>query len=311
MNIKPINQKKIIGYDDLFKKLINLYNNKKLPNKIIISGQKGIGKSTFVYHFINYIFSKNEDFPYDLNKFEINNDNKSFKLVKNFVHPNFFLLDLIDNKKNIEIDQIRKAIKYSQKSSFNNDYKIVLIDNLDKLNINSANALLKIIEEPNEKLIFFLIHDSSKKILETIKSRCIVFKKQFTSKENISITKELLNTKIENFINPNIINHYSTIGDFIFLYNFSIQYKLDLKDFSTKSLLLYLINYKYYKNEPIVTNLIYELIQFYFYKTFLDNKNLDFYVYYQNFIKKINYANEFNLDIENLFLEFKKKVICE
>ena len=99
MNIKPINQKKIIGYDDLFKKLINLYNNKKLPNKIIISGQKGIGKSTFVYHFINYIFSKNEDFPYDLNKFEINNDNKSFKLVKNFVHPNFFLLDLIDNKK--------------------------------------------------------------------------------------------------------------------------------------------------------------------------------------------------------------------
>jgi len=311
MNIKPINQKKIIGYDDLFKRLIDLYNNKKLPNKIIISGQKGIGKSTFVYHFINYIFSKNEDFPYDLNKFEINNDNKSFKLVKNSVHPNFFLLDLIDNKKNIEIDQIRKAIKYSQKSSFNNDYKIVLIDNLDKLNINSANALLKIIEEPNEKLIFFLIHDSSKKILETIKSRCIVFKKQFTSKENISITKEMLNTKIENFINPNIINHYSTIGDFIFLYNFSKQYKLDLKDFSAKSLLLYLINYKYYKNEPIVTNLIYELIQFYFYKTFLDNKNLDFYVYYQNFIKKIYYANEFNLDIENLFLEFKKKVISE
>ena len=311
MNIKPINQKKIIGYDDLFKRLIDLYNNKKLPNKIIISGQKGIGKSTFVYHFINYIFSKNEDFPYDLNKFEINNDNKSFKLVKNSVHPNFFLLDLIDNKKNIEIDQIRKAIKYSQKSSFNNDYKIVLIDNLDKLNINSANALLKIIEEPNEKLIFFLIHDSSKKILETIKSRCIVFKKQFTSKENISITKELLNTKIENFINPNIINHYSTIGDFIFLYNFSKQYKLDLKGFSAKSLLLYLINYKYYQNEPIVTNLIYELIQFYFYKTFLDNKNLDFYVYYQNFIKKIYYANEFNLDIENLFLEFKKKVISE
>ena len=46
---------KIYGYDDIFNFLVNLYSKQKLPNKFIISGKKGIGKSTFAYHFINYV----------------------------------------------------------------------------------------------------------------------------------------------------------------------------------------------------------------------------------------------------------------
>ena len=44
-------------------------------------------------------------------------------------------------------------------------YKIILIDNVENLNLNSVNALLKIIEEPNENIIFILIHDLTKKNL--------------------------------------------------------------------------------------------------------------------------------------------------
>ena len=51
----------------------------------------------------------------------------TFNLVKNLSHPNFYLIDLLDGKKIIEISQIRKAIAYSQKSSFNDKYRIVLI----------------------------------------------------------------------------------------------------------------------------------------------------------------------------------------
>ena len=46
-------------------------------------------------------------------------------------------------------------INFTNKSSFNNDFKIVLIDNIEHLNINSINALLKVIEEPNSNLYFF------------------------------------------------------------------------------------------------------------------------------------------------------------
>ena len=66
-------------------------------------------------------------------------------------------------------------INYANKSSFNNKERIILIDNVENLNLNSSNALLKIIEEPNDNVFFILIFDNTKKILETVKSRCLKF----------------------------------------------------------------------------------------------------------------------------------------
>ena len=125
-NINPNNQETLFGYDNLFLNIINLYKNKKLPNKIIFSGVKGIGKATFAYHIINYIFSVNEDFSYNLSNFKINNLNKSYNLVKNNSHPNFHLIDLLNDNKVIEISQVRKMIDYANKSSFNNGSLLAL-----------------------------------------------------------------------------------------------------------------------------------------------------------------------------------------
>ena len=175
IDLKPYNQKILLGYDNLFLNIVNLWKNKKLANKIFFSGSKGIGKATFAYHLINYIFSNKEQFPYDINNYKINNSNKSFNLVKNNSHPNFHLIDLFDDKKVIEIAQIRKMINYANKSAFNNKERIILIDNAENLNLNSSNALLKIVEEPNDNVLFILIFDNNKKILETVKSRCLKF----------------------------------------------------------------------------------------------------------------------------------------
>ena len=90
MNLDPKNQEKLLGFNNLFNHFVKLLENKKLPNKIMISGPKGIGKSTFAYHIINYIFSKYEKNSYDINTYKINSENRSFNLVKNLSHPNFF-----------------------------------------------------------------------------------------------------------------------------------------------------------------------------------------------------------------------------
>ena len=78
MNLEPISQKKLYGLEIYFNELKELHVNNKLPNKILLSGQKGLGKSTFAYHFINYILSLNEEFSYNISKNEINENNKSF-----------------------------------------------------------------------------------------------------------------------------------------------------------------------------------------------------------------------------------------
>ena len=89
-DFSPSRQKKLFLFDHYFNFFIKLYENNLLPNKILLSGQSGLGKSTFAYHFINYILSYEEDFPYDFTNFTINPLNKSFNLIYQRYHPNFF-----------------------------------------------------------------------------------------------------------------------------------------------------------------------------------------------------------------------------
>ena len=56
-NFLPNKQEKLFSYDHYFKLFIKLYKNNLLPNNILLSGQPGLGKSTFAYHFINSILS--------------------------------------------------------------------------------------------------------------------------------------------------------------------------------------------------------------------------------------------------------------
>ena len=80
---------------------VELYKKRKFPNKILLSGQKGIGKSTLAYHLINFILSENEEFSYDIKNFSINEKNKSYKLVQNKTNINFTLIDISDKKKTL------------------------------------------------------------------------------------------------------------------------------------------------------------------------------------------------------------------
>ena len=93
MLIDPNLQTKLIGLNEIFDELSNLFINNKLPSKILLSGPKGSGKATLAYHLINYSFSLNEENSYDFKLKKINNKNKSFQLINSNSHPNFYLID--------------------------------------------------------------------------------------------------------------------------------------------------------------------------------------------------------------------------
>ena len=146
MNLNPSTQKNLFEQKEIFNQLSKLYKNDNLPSKILLCGEKGIGKSTLAYHLINFVLSENEEHPYDYENNIINPANKSYKLILNKSNPNFYLIDVLDDKKNIDINQIRELILNLNKSSFNKKKSFVLIDNIELLNINSINALLKILD---------------------------------------------------------------------------------------------------------------------------------------------------------------------
>ena len=310
MNLKPSESTQLFGMDKYFNEIIKLYVDKKMPNKILLSGKKGSGKATLAYHIINYILSLNEDSKYNLNKFNINTENKSYKLVQNYSHPNFYLIDLINDKKNIDVGQIREMITYTNKSSFNKIPRFVLIDNIENLNINSVNALLKIIEEPNEGIFFILINNNEKKILPTLKSRCLTFKIHLTFDESINITNHLLNKNVFELINSDIINYYITPGEIINLINLADEKKINLLNYNLITLLNLLIDSGYYKKNRPVKIIIINLIELFFLKEYkLTNAKISLLNYYHVFLNKINNTEKFNLDEESLFLEFKSKLL--
>ena len=308
MKIASMLQENLYGYNDFFKYIKFLFDVKKLPNKIIFSGKKGIGKSTFTYHLTNYIFSKGENETYDFENNKINNLNKSFKLLKNNTHPNFFLISLNKDKKNIEIAQIREMISFCNKSSFDNKNKIILIDNVEYLNQSSVNALLKIIEKPNEKIFFFLIHDSSKRIIATLNSRCIKFNLQINNSEKHKILNNLVESNFYENLSPDLKNYYFSHGDYINLYNYITENNLD-ENISIENLLKFVIDEKEYKNNIYIKENLSLFIELYFKKKFLNiNSNIKYFVRFKYFIKKINSVNKFNLDLETLIIEFKAQL---
>ena len=156
--LNPKSQLNLFGYDKLFTSLISLHKEGKLPNVMLFKGQKGLGKSTFAYHFINYLLSKKESNSYSFVDFKINPDNASFKLIQNNIHPNLFLFNNETSNEIIKIDHVRSLLKFLSKSTYSKDLKLVLIDNVEYLNPNSSNALLRALEEATSNTFFFIIH---------------------------------------------------------------------------------------------------------------------------------------------------------
>jgi DNA polymerase-3 subunit delta' len=307
MNLNPANQLSLYGHHLEFCNFMNLYKNKKLPNKILLSGEKGIGKSTLAYHIINLILSFEEEHSYDEQNFKINPENKSFKLILNKSNPNFISIDIEEDKKNIDINQIRNLISTLNKSSFNTKPRLVLIDNIELLNINSVNALLKILEEPNENIYFILINNN-KKILPTLKSRCLNYNIHLKSEESFDISSKILGNNVKDLINDQMINNYCTPGSILNLLNFAITNDVDLTEIKLKDFIEKIITEKKYKKDQFVKQLLYSSIELYFRQN-VSLKNINLLKIQNYFLKKINNTKIYNLDDESLLMEFEERVL--
>ncbi|MBT9540208.1 DNA polymerase III subunit delta' [Thiobacillus sp.] len=99
-------------------------------------------------------------------------------------HPDFHVLTLQEKTTKegetrmataIEVDQAREAVDFVRLSTYRAGNRVVLVDPADTLNIASANALLKVLEEPPLNTVFVLVSDQPRRLLPTIRSRCARF----------------------------------------------------------------------------------------------------------------------------------------
>ena len=284
----------LIGHKDYLNNLEYLYKENKLPNKILLSGHKGIGKALLVKNFLYKVFD----------------DNNSHVLINNNSHPNILNIKKKNDKKIIEIDQIREIIKFTNQSSFNNKSKFIIIDDVEYLNTSSSNALLKSLEEPNINVNFILVYNSNLQILDTIKSRCIEIKINLNQEYTKLIVNKYFEDNLYDNINNSLSNFYSTPKFLILLVNYLKENDLSLVDTNINFLIKNIIVNKHYNKNTFVKDNLNYIIELFFYNHINITKTISYKVkeYYYN---KLLNIRKFNLDYETFFLEFKDKLLSE
>ena len=276
----------------------NLYEDNNLSNSIMISGHDGIGKRTFATHFALFCLMKDEDRKKYLINFEINDINLLKQLESNFfLQINF--LKKKENKNLILVEEIRNVINFCSMQSFNNAPKFIIVNNAEHLNINSSNAILKILETPPENTYFILLNNSNHKVLDTIKSRC----RKFLFKINMNTSNKIFNklsiSKDHIDFNNNIFSKYEFHGTRIkkidyLNKNFSI-------DISTKDIFNFCID-DYRKNKSEVAYNIAMTIALNNYSILFKSKNNIYKTnfFYNKFLNIIKDSSEMNSTFSRL-----------
>lgn len=313
INYFPNNQQRLFLYEKYFSLFARLFKKNLLPRTILLTGQYGIGKSTFSYHFINFILSENEDNFYNYNNFTINPLNKSFRLISQNCHPNFYLIKASVDKQTIDVKQIKDMINYANKTSFDKKIKFILIDNAEYLNLYSVNALLKIVEEHSSNTFFIFIHNSYLKLSETLRSRCIEFKISFSSENKQEILNDLLtyyNLKIDRKKLDEIKCYYDTPGMILSFVHLANEEIIDLDNIDLRNVIINLmeLNLKNKNNDNL--RLLQNSVELFFFKKINENLNKNKILFtYSKIVKQLNLIRKFNIDMNNTFYEIKENII--
>ena len=165
----------IIGHDAGFADFTQSRARGRLHHSWLLSGIKGIGKASFAYQAARHLLlNTTADTPV---RQPLPDTDPAMRLIDGGVHPDLFVLargynrDTDKFRTDIPVDDVRRMKSFFQLSSADGNWRVCIIDSLDEMNKYSLNSLLKILEEPPEKSIFFLISHRVGGLLDTIKSR--------------------------------------------------------------------------------------------------------------------------------------------
>ena len=158
----PMDNDILIGHSDTFRTFVEAWenrNNHPIHPVWMLTGPRGIGKSTLAYKIAKMIYGNVGD---------------------------FFIIDLarnLDKNGNLKPDgkvisvyTVRAMIDKMQMSSMSGQWRVVLIDSVDELNTAASNAILKLLEEPPAQTLFLLVVHQLSNVLPTVRSRARVEK---------------------------------------------------------------------------------------------------------------------------------------
>lgn len=148
-----------------WQRCIDQIDGVRFPHALLLTGQAGVGKRHFANSLANYLLCQHPVSHLPCGRC------RHCELIQADTHPDKMTVGLVDNAKQIKIDQIRQLSSIVKTAQLGGR-KVIVLEPLEFLNINAANALLKNLEEPPADTHFILVADVLNQVMATIISRC-------------------------------------------------------------------------------------------------------------------------------------------
>lgn len=177
----------LIGHENAEREFLAAWESGRLAHAWLLAGPRGIGKATLAYRMARYALSQkagasDDDLfgaPPKATSLNMSPEHPVFRRVASLGHADFRAIERpwADNKQLkrktvIGVDEVREIGGFLSMTPAEGGWRAIVIDAADEMNPNAANAVLKVLEEPPERALLFLVAHNADRLLPTIRSRC-------------------------------------------------------------------------------------------------------------------------------------------
>ncbi|WP_421862969.1 DNA polymerase III subunit delta' [Motiliproteus sp.] len=151
---------------EVWGRLLDQHQQNRLPHALLFCASAGMGKEQLAIALGQYLLCQQ---PVEGNAC---GHCKSCLLSRQGTHPDLVRIGPEDVGKPIKVDQIRALVETITRSAQQGGYRVVVLGPAEDMNVNAANALLKVLEEPGDRTLFALYSHRPGRVMATIRSRC-------------------------------------------------------------------------------------------------------------------------------------------
>ncbi|UFZ05734.1 DNA polymerase III subunit delta' [Bradyrhizobium ontarionense] len=170
----------LFGHREAEAALLAAYRSGRMAHAWLIGGPQGIGKATLAYRMARFVLTHRDPAAAAVRAADslfVPPDDHVARLIASEAHGGLLTLERSANDKGvlrtvITVDETRETISFFGSTAAVEGWRVCIVDTVDELNPNAANALLKILEEPPQQSLFLLVSHAPARVLATIKSRC-------------------------------------------------------------------------------------------------------------------------------------------
>jgi DNA polymerase-3 subunit delta' len=176
----PRERQVLIGHGEAERQLLDAYRGPRMHHAWLIGGPEGIGKATLAYRFARFVLANPVAtlLPDTVRNLSVPEDHPAARRIIAGSHPDLLALRRIAEAgkdkipQDISVNAMRDIVRFFGSTAGEGGWRICIVDAADDLNRSSANALLKLLEEPPPRSLFLIVAHLPGRLLPTIRSRC-------------------------------------------------------------------------------------------------------------------------------------------